>query len=144
MTISRKYSKSGITTWLKSYFQIIFSCCCPAIWPIVFTKGKPRSQPTWFHGGPTLSFVPLPIPDSERGLGAACNSCKDKCNKHYLAPERQYEHFMKHGLVYSVQPPSKIFKEFVKTQANLSEKDIDDLAKKCLLDISDMKMWVQN
>ena len=61
-----------------------------------------------------------------------------------MAAERQYEHFMKHGLLSSVQPPSKILKEFVKNHANWSEKDLEELAKTCLLDISDVKMWLQN
>ena len=128
----------------SNYVFLLLPCYKANCFHPVCTKGKRSSQPTWFQGGPTLSFVPLPIPDPERGPGAACKSCKDKCNGHYLVPERQYEHFMKHELLSSVQPPSKILKEFVKTHANWSEKDLEELAKKCLLDISDVKMWLQN
>ena len=44
----------------------------------------------------------------------------------------------------SLNKPSKILKELAKANTTWSEKDIEELAKKCLLDTSDVTMWPQN
>ena len=106
-------------------------------------KGHPEKEPTWFKDGPPLSFIPLPIPDPEKPFAGNCEKCKESCGGHYLAPELQYEWLKKNGKA-SVEPPSKVLKTFVKDHEIFSESDVKFLAKKCLLTVSDVQMWLQN
>ena len=58
-------------------------------------------------------------------------------------PELQYEWLKKNDKA-SVEPPSKVLKTFVKEHEIFSENDVEFLAKKCLLAVSDVQMWLQN
>ncbi|XP_068757506.1 uncharacterized protein [Montipora capricornis] len=67
-------------------------------------EGRPVVEPLWYHGGPPLSFTPLPVQDSNRPYGnPACNDCKGYCCGHYMMPE---EYFGRHSdVTLRVSPP---------------------------------------
>ena len=110
----------------------------------VCRKGRPEKEETWFDGGPPISFIPLPIPDPEKPVGAYCEKCKQNCTGHYLPPELQYEWTKKHGKDCSVEPPSKILKKFAKTHDTFTQIDKGNLANECLLSEMDVQMWLEN
>lgn len=45
------------------------------------------NYPTWYSGGPLVSYIPLPIPDPSRPWGRTnCDECKGMCYGHFLKP----------------------------------------------------------
>ena len=45
--------------------------------------------PTWYNGGPSIRYLPLPIPDPERPYGGNCSECKNgECYGHFMKPDR--------------------------------------------------------
>ena len=42
----------------------------------------------WFPGGPTLSQIPMPVPDPNHHWGNnSCEKCAGFCSGHFLLPE---------------------------------------------------------
>ena len=126
---------------------LLFPCYKPDCVHPVCHKGRPEKESTWFKDGPPITFILLPIPDPNRPFGGDCESCKQNnqsCSGHYLPPELLYEWKEKNGENVTVQPPSKILKAFVKTHKIFTEDDVKNLARECLLSVSDVNMWLQN
>ena len=45
--------------------------------------------PIWYNGGPSIRYLPLPIPDPERPYGGNCSECKNgECYGHFMKPDR--------------------------------------------------------
>ena len=65
------------------YLQCCFKpeCTHPAC-----TEGKNASTvTTWYSGGPPLTHLPLPVPDTLKPWGGLCSKC-DVCAGHYIEP----------------------------------------------------------
>ena len=106
--------------------------------------GRPNKDPLWFEGGPSLSYLPLPIPDPQRSWGNKCESCSESCVGHYLSPEKGWEYVKANGPGSSVRPPREILKEFAKEADGFSDEDVQSFAKQCLLSEDDVQMWLSN
>ena len=52
-----------------------------------------QQQWTWYDGGPYLSVLPLPVPDSQRPWGGSCKTCLGSCTGHYLPAEKVVVYF---------------------------------------------------
>ena len=118
---------------LQNYVFMLLPC---------FKKGFPHKdceqcprQRFWFEGDPSLSILPLPVQDANRPWGGSCKTCASFSTGHYLSTEKVVEVVKKHGIESCAEPPSVVIKGYV--QRNPSEFEIELLAKKCLLSVSD-------
>lgn len=109
-----------------------------------FTKGCPHiicqqgpQQRFWFEGGPSLSILPLPIPDENRPWGGSCKTCTSFCSGHYLPAEKAVDYVKKYGVELYSKPPSVVIKQYVRRNPNPSEVEVKLLAQKCLLSVDD-------
>ena len=63
----------------------------------------------WFHGGPTVNQIPMPVPDPNHPWSnSSCDKCDGFCCGHFLNPEDA----LKSDVAPMVQPPSAILKDF--------------------------------
>ena len=58
----------------ENYIFMLVPCYKPDCVHPVCRKGRPEKEETWFDGGPPISFVPLPIPDPKKPVGAYCKN----------------------------------------------------------------------
>lgn len=103
----------------------------------VCTSGKPPNEYCWYQGGPLISYLPIPIPDTGQPWGGSCKTCKGHCSGHYLNAEDNLKNYQKHGTKNMVDPPSDVFKNREKGDTIDEEK----MAKQMLLPIDDIRMW---
>ena len=69
---------------LPSQYNVFLVPCYTSGCPHpVCQEGRPTSVPTWFEGGPPITYLPLPVPDEGRPWGQQCSTCSD-CYGHYL------------------------------------------------------------
>ncbi len=69
---------------------VFFLACCYQKGCIheLCKKGRPEKEVTWYPGGPSISFFPMPQSDPERSTGCpSCVKCAGTCNGHYLKPQ---------------------------------------------------------
>ena len=67
---------------------------------------------TWYPGGPSLAFLPLPVPDINHPFnGASCNECGTQCNGHYMKYDEALARFREDRKTDLVQPPSVVILE---------------------------------
>ena len=99
------------------------------------------SLPPWYVGGPPLTFFPLPVPDNSQPFGDVnCSRCKGVCSGHYLKPES-----LDNMKLMAAKPPSTIISEENKAHSNnLSELEVKDLAKRVLLPVSEINIWLEH
>ena len=116
----------------------------------VCMNGKDGHEYLWYEGGPEVGFSPLPVADEDRPWGSEnCKSCtelgKNFCNGHHknaeeimrLAKEGKETEFCK--------PPRDIIKEKIDgSDSPLSEEDIVELARKCMLPKSEVEMFADH
>lgn len=93
---------------LPPQYAFFLVCCLQAgCGHPVCSNGEVTELPTWFHSGPSISHLPLPIPDPTRQYGNPnCEECRGHCSGHFMKP--------KDALMSSLQPirpPSAILKE---------------------------------
>ena len=122
---------------------LFFLVCCfqpGCCHPICKAHENKPELPSWFEGGPSVSYLPLPIPDPDRSWGASnCPDCNGVCSGHYLKPEKALQ--SSHPAM--VQPPSVILKlEFAKLKGTSpSSSFIENVARKVLLSPAEVSMW---
>lgn len=112
----------------------------------VCQRGRPEKEPVWYEGGPSLSYLPIPIPDPKRCWGQPCEQCKGFCTGHYLNPDEHLEHVKTYGsekCVYS--PPKdqleKVAKSKLERKEDWTEEEYERICKKVLLSIDDARIW---
>ena len=103
-----------------------------------------QQQWTWYDGGPYLSVLPLPVPDSQRPWGGSCKTCLGSCTGHYLPAEKVVDYVQKNRLQSCSKPPSAVIKTSLKQNPDPTEDDIQILAKECLLNVSDTHYLVEH
>ena len=111
------------------------SCCHP-----VCCSGE-KELPQWFPGGPSVKYLPLPVPDPRRPWGnPACSSCGGECFGHYVLPDQALQ--LKDAKAV-VKPPSVVLKEgYLKLKGKEPTKDyIEQMARVTLLSLRDVEMW---
>ena len=98
----------------------------------------------WYPDGPALKYLPLPIPDPQRPWGnPSCNDCKGICNGHYITELINTTNA--EDLRKAMNPPLVVLKNhFPKGDAEISEKFIEDAAKKCLLTTEEVQIWLNH
>ena len=51
-------------------------------------RGKPTDESIWYAGGPSLQFLPLPVPDLKRPSGSKeCKNCNGFCTGSFMRLE---------------------------------------------------------
>ena len=80
----------------------------------------------------------MPIGDPTRPWNGACSDCKQFCAGHYLKPQ---EAIQTSSTIFN--PPSAVILEASKAGI-LNESDIENLARKVLLPVEDVKIWLRH
>ena len=102
--------------------------------------GRPTSVPTWFEGGPPVTYLPLPVPDKGRPWGQQCNACST-CYGHYLDPKQACN--TPNSIPTS--PPSATISDLFKAQdTKPSQQQIKVTAEQVLLSPADVEMWLDH
>lgn len=98
----------------------------------------------WFPGGPRVDTLPLPIPDPSRPWGSTnCTTCSGFCSGHYMGPEGSLQ--ASAAQRQASVPPSTLLKDFfIKSGPEPSEIELEEIAKKCLLPLTDVSMWLNH
>ena len=127
-------------TWTS--FTVLLVCCfsegCPH--PLC-QSGQTHSEMTWFPGGPSVKWIPLPVPDPKRPWGSLnCDSCTGFCSGHFLYPEDA----LKSNDPCMSQPPSHLLKDFLSNNPEPTEEMIKNIAKETLLPVEEVKMWLDH
>ena len=118
-------------------FYLLCSKCKAApdsLYPIC-QGGQEVTQ--WYEGGPLLSCLHLPIPDSSRPWGSNCSECKGHCCDHFLKPMEALT-----SLKPMFEPPSAVLATAFKDLKGDSPPDslIEELARKTLLPSNEVKL----
>ena len=122
---------------------IFFLKCChesDCIHPMCSSQQSSSEARTWFPGGPSLSYTPLPIPDHTRPWGSLdCQVCKGICHGHFLSPENA----LLSNLSPMSKPPSEILRDaFNQLGAESPSEDfITEIAQKTLLPKEKVNLW---
>ena len=131
-------SKHMVSKYPAQYvFQLIpcfeSDCCHPVCNRSV---GASAEDFCWYEGGPPITYLPFPVPDSQRPWGSPnCPSCKGFCSGHYLQPS--------HDTVIpctSLEPPSTVIYNAYKSQSI----DDEELARKTCLPTEEVKIWLEH
>ncbi len=134
--------KSHIIAGLPLQYVFFLVCClqqgCPHP---VCSSGKVSELPLWFDSGPSISYLPLPVPDPSRPYGNPnCNECKGFCCGHFMKAK---DTLMSQSL--PMTPPSITLKEeFDNMKYPPSELVYTDLSKKVMLPIEEVNMWLDH
>jgi len=121
-------------------FYLLCSNCKAPNCPHAICQGGRRGEvPAWYEGGPTVSYLPLPIPDTSRPWGSSCSDCKGCCYGHFLKPVEALTSTHKP----MSEPPSVIlgtaFKKLKGKAA--SDSDVEKLARRTLLPPDEVRLW---
>ena len=67
----------------------------------------PETEYCWYEGGPPLSYLSFPIPDSERPWGSTnCATCSEHRSGHYLNAKDHVKDYSKgNGATMVSNPP---------------------------------------
>ena len=74
-------------------FQLVLCYEVDFIHPLC-REGRPKEEETWFPGGPSLTYLPIPIPDVK---SQNFEKCEQECSGHYLQPVEHIEHVRQNG-----------------------------------------------
>ena len=98
-------------------------------------------QPEWYPGGPTFNFLPLPAVNPISTWGKKCPTCVNECSGHYVWDPELLEN--KHFELAEL--PSKILADYFKmNNEEIKEEDLESLAQRCYLKISEVKLWLEH
>ena len=135
-----------MTGYSPQYIYYLLCCFSPGcIHPLCKRRlgATCRSELSWFPGGPPLTYLPIPIPDPERPWGNnSCKQCSGFCSGHFLVPEVA----LSSDAIPMTMPPSAVIQQAFKQAFKDSETqgDISELAKKTLLPVDEVKIWVSH
>jgi hypothetical protein len=105
-------------------------------------KGKPEKEPTWYIGGPPLSFLPIPSPDPNRHYGQEqCHECDGACYGHYRKLDDLWKFALEGGDVVCSPPSEVILAEYNKVGKIPDGNRVQDIAKRTLLAPEEVSMW---
>ena len=116
-------------------------CCYKNSCPHPRCQGGPPSDTLlWYPGGPPISQLPLPVPDTERPWGNTCSSCKLFCSGHYTTQLVEVDD--KQNLSMVPKPPSAVIKDlFSSCNGDVSDM-IEGIAKRVLFPAEECRMWI--
>ena len=108
-------------------------------------KGKPDVEAKWYDGGPPLSYLPIPIPDSGKAWGSDCERCIGTCAGHYLSPANNVKLIqVNSGNGSCIQPPSVTIRKFLGKKEVVTDDEIKNLSTITLLKMTEVKMWIDH
>ena len=115
----------------------------------VCKNGKPTNDSVWFSKGPSIEYLPFPVPDPKRPWGAReCDKCTGVCSGHYLGTEDLLAMDDCNLSKAHTSPPSTVIKDaFDKKQKQgleMTPYEIEQLAKQTLLRSSEVEIWVKH
>ena len=133
----------------KQYVFMLMACYRKSCIHPVCQKSEPESPHTWFENGPQVSMFPLPVKDPKRPWGAQCQECIGACSGHYLKPNDIVNVILNKDTVeFDSIPPSVILKDefnrLNQAKIEISEHHILRLAKKTLLSVEEVRMWIEH
>lgn len=136
--------KNHMVKDLPPQYAFFLVCCLQpgCNHPICSTSSEGFVLPKWFSSGPTISYLPLPIPDPNRCYGQPnCEECKGHCCGHFMKPEEA----LKSSLT-PMRPPSAVLKEAFDSIKNYppAEDVFSDLSKRVLLPVNEVKIWLDH
>ena len=125
----------------------MLQCCLEddCIHPVC-KEGKLKNE-TWYPGGPSITFVPLPVPDPARPFnGGNCSDCGTHyCYGHYVKYDKVLSRFLEQGKCDYVAPPSVILLEtYNKYKAIPPQPVVMETAQKTLLPKEEVFMWFEH
>ena len=95
---------------LPSQYIYLLVCCFESncLHPLC-QSGREGIAMEWFPGGPTITQIPMPVPDPNHPWGKnSREKCDGFCSGHFLNPEDA----LRSGIAPMVQPPLAILKDF--------------------------------
>ena len=123
-------------------------CCCKSACPHPLCQvGRPQNEILWYNGGPSIEYIPLPVPDPKRPFGAKnCLSCNGECAGHYLSAEEVIQLIKENRTFSEKRPPSEIIKSEFKCKGDqlLKEDTCRDLAKQVLIKPTEVSFWLEH
>ena len=133
---------STLQNAMQQYVLLCYEVDC--IHPLC-REGRPKED-TWFPGGPSLSYLPIPIPDVKSQI---CEKCGQKCSGHYLQLVEHIEHVRQNGFGdCQFKPPKSVIEEASKDKAKknaiFTNEELLALAENCCLPVPDVRMWVEH
>lgn len=113
----------------------------------VCQKGKLPNELAWYSGGPSVQFLPFPVPDPKRCWGSKnCETCSGFCAGHFMGLEQVLSLEARDLLECHTYPPStvmkNVFNKAEKEKRQLSSVEVEELARKTLLSTEEVKMWI--
>ena len=139
--IRNRHMKTGLPQQYVFYLKCCLAKNCTH--PLCQNNSDLELPSTWFPGGPSLDYVPLPIADPSQPWGSTnCSKCKEKtCYGHFLSPEEALK-----SSITPMKPPSQILK---KAYDKLKDKDpsdayINEMAKATLLPPEEVGYWFEH
>ena len=135
-----------MVTSLPTQYTFFLVCCLkPDCSHPICKSQNLTNYPTWYSGGPLVSYIPLPIPDPSRPWGRTnCDECKGMCYDHFLKPSEA----LKSTLTPMASPPSTAIKEAFEKLTVYPPPDhelvCNEVAKRVLLSPDQIRMWFKH
>ena len=144
--VRERHHVQGVPT----QYVFFLKCCLMDECPHPICQQKNMQLPTvWFRGGPSLDYIPYPIPDPCYPWGnSQCPKCSSEklrvCYGHFLPPEDAF----KSTINCIKEPPSRVLKEWFDTfnreHRKPSKREIEEIAKLTLLPPEEVNIWFQH
>ena len=129
---------------LPSQYVFFLKCCKKSGCQHPFCKEEVETPSSWFPGGPSIDYFPIPVPDTSSPGGTMdCSKCSGNlCYGHFLTPELSVQSTADQMSI----PPSQIIKEaFDKLKGeDPSDTDVDRLSKATLLPPEEVRIWFEH
>ena len=131
---------------LPSSYVFFLKCCFdPDCQHPVCQSGPPCSEMCWYPGGPPVSHLPLPFPDSARPWGNhECSTCTGVCSGHYC--NQLVDVTDPAAIQCSAKPPSLVLKQMFSELGSRPVTDdfIVNAARSVLLTKEETKIWIDH
>lgn len=104
----------------------------------------PDTPTCWYPGGPLITMLTLPFPDSRRYWGnEARSTCTGSCSGHYSNVLVDVTRLNCLATSPSL-PPSIVLKDYFTSQTSIPDIEVQRIAKEVLLPIEDVSFWVEH
>ena len=124
-------------------YLFILKCCFKDGCPHPLCARGPPDVHTWFPGGPSLDYIPLPVPDPAQPWGNPnCQKCKGFCAGHFLDPNAAFSSTTS----AMIQPPSSSLKEFHSSLKGAvpEQSQLEEIARKTMLSVHEVNIWLDH
>ena len=136
--IRNRHMKTGLPPQYVFYLKCLAKNCSH---PLCQRNSDLELPSTWFPGGPSLDYVPLPITDPFQPWGSTnCSKCEKTCYGHFLSPEEALK-----SSTTPMKPPSQILKAYDKLKdKDFSDAYINEMEKATLLPPEEVGYWFKH